>query len=173
MRTAMIISLALGSVAMAQPFSGSVTNSDWCVGNPCGAFTETISGVPTAATSDATFNIQIQGDFSFPSSEFVDIVIEGVTIGQHNPGTGDCGGLGTEDFTIPLSSLSGIVADGQVDIDITPGSGVNDFCNPVEVTLTITYEADAAAAPATSTTGLLILVALVMGSSVVFLGRSA
>ena len=110
--------------------------------NPGGStFVRTITGVPTATASSATFNLGIFGDFDSSSIENVAISIEGYSLGTvldgntGNDGFGFANGdIGDQYFstlsgstTISQAVWANIIADGQIVITYTLSSDVDDL----------------------------------------------
>ena len=130
------------------PFSGEVVQAAWCdvLPTPCcdqcagsPSLVLAITNVDKNSTGDGTLTIEIAGDIDEDSDETLAVSVEGLSLGvlfngdpdddEFNvPGdtTTDCT-LTTAVATIPASSLSGIVADGEVVVTLTPRQSNNDI----------------------------------------------
>jgi hypothetical protein len=151
----------------AEPFSGSTTLAAWCdvANSPCcdecdnaPPLVLSIVDADTNADGDGTLTLSISGDLDDISDEILTVTVEGLSLGtifNGNPNDDDFDFPGDrpDDCTVatlsaplPLSALSGIVADGRIDITLTPGqtgSDINDEgcdgMNDEMVTATVEY----------------------------------
>jgi len=181
------------TATLAQPFTGSVTEDQWCdlAPSPCGAdcansspFTLTISDAPPNATGDATITLEFLGDMDNPTDENLTVSVEGFEMGMITNGVpdddlfghptdyvSDCAPV-TISGTIPLASLDSILVNGNIDVTFTPDQVNNDIeaggCPDPRETMTVTVQYPLQGVPTLPLGALALLVCTLMLIGVYF-----
>jgi outer membrane autotransporter protein len=117
---------ALGSIlsASAQPFTVNYGPLSATVDGGSAAVNLTVA---TSITGDATLNVtDIVGDLSH-STEFLDVLIDGVNVGTVT-GTNDCGASPDVVIVVPNATIAPLIADGAITLTFDASIGVNAFC---------------------------------------------
>ncbi len=102
----------------------------------------TFNNVAANATSDATFTLDLLGDFNSNGAFFTVIGDDGSTIGTTTNGVANCNTPGQQIFIVPAETFNDWAADGTIEITLQPnninvppgvmGDGINP-CNPAIV----------------------------------------
>jgi hypothetical protein len=82
-----LLFLSLFLVSATTDYSQTLSE-DYCAGgrhNPVLEFTQT-----PKPGGDGTLTIKARGDYSYPSLEYIDVVVEGTNLGRWAPNTCDC-----------------------------------------------------------------------------------
>ena len=175
-----LLALGLVSEARAQTFTGSVTEDAFCdlpgtfCCNQCSLADPldlSIAGADPAATGDATITLELRGDVN-DLDEILVVTLEGLSLGTIlNNNTGDdpfdhptdvgtgCGASYLAQATVALSDLAPIIADGQVEMTLTPEQENNDIegCVDPREFVTFTIEYPVGGVPTVPRAGLVIL----------------
>lgn len=180
-----LLTIALTGAAWGQVFTGSVTESSFCdlpgtfCCNQCSLadpLNLSITGADPAASGDATVTLEIRGDVN-DLDEILLVTVEGFSLGtilnnnlgddlfDHPTDVGtDCGASYFAQATIPLSDLTSIVADGQIDTNLRPDQENNDIegCLDPREFVTLTVEYPVGGVPTVPKIGLLVLAAALL-----------
>lgn len=101
----------------------------------------TFNGTPPAGC-DAVLNVYYRGDYSFPSTEYVDVFGDDLSfLGRGTSQfTFDCSlTYDIISFTIPQATVTAWAANGSIDIEVQNGPGVNTFCASGDIFVDILY----------------------------------
>lgn len=163
---ATVLFVGCGGDGSEEPFSASATQPAWCdvADSPCcnncavsPALVVSITNASSSVGGDGTLTLEISGDLDAGDEEALTVSVEGLALGtifNGNPADDqfdhptdsidDCT-LTTIAANLPAASLTGIVADGRIDVTLTPDQGNNDIedegCDGADdETLTVTVE---------------------------------
>jgi len=97
--------------------------------------------VPKRSVGDGTLTVSVLGDYSYPPSEYIDVVVEGTPLGRWAPATCDCcGTVGETTFTVTREQLRDWAKDGKIEVTLVQGGEVNCFCSTNINIVTLEYE---------------------------------
>ena len=180
-----LLTLSLAGEAGAQTFTGSVTEDAFCdlpgtfCCNQCSMADPldlAIPGADPAATGDATITLEIFGDVN-DLDEIVVVTLEGLSLGtvlNNNPNDDEFDHPNDEgsacevpylaQATVALSDLMPIIADGQIEMTLTPDQENNDIegCEVPREFVTFSIEYATGGVPTMPKAGLLILAAVLL-----------
>jgi hypothetical protein len=180
-----VLTLFMADEARAQTFMGTVTEDAFCdlpgtfCCNQCSMADPldlAITGADPAASGDATITLEVYGDVN-DLDEILVVTLEGFSLGtilNNNPGDDDfdhptdqgtaCEGSYLAQATVALSDLMPIIADGQIEMTLTPDQENNDIegCEAPREYVTFTIEYPTGGVPTMPVVGLAILVAVLL-----------
>ena len=83
---------------------------------------------------DGTLTISAKGDYDY-SSEWIEVIVEGTSLGKWFPGE-QCGAnLSTTTYILPRSKISNWMVDGKIEVRLVQGPGVDCFCDNTEINI--------------------------------------
>ena len=94
--------------------------------------------VPKRPVGDGTLTVSVLGDYD-SNLEYIDVIVEGTTIGRWVPGTQCPVSLLTKTFTVTQSQLLQWASDGKVEVTLVQGPDVNCFCSTNTNNVTLEY----------------------------------
>lgn len=145
-----IYGLASALLLCVGAYAQSVTlTSDTLIINTAGG-SGVINMTPAPnAVGAGVLTVYTRGDFSAPTSEYVDVIDEGATIiGQASSGVDCATTFGTDVFNVLQADINVWNANGMITFDIDAATGVN-VCSPIaEIYATLTYDTCAGGTPA-------------------------
>ena len=84
--------------------------------------------VPIRPTGDGTLTVSVIGDYN-SQTEYIDVIVEGTTIGRWIPGEQCSSGLLTKTFTVTRNQLLQWASDGKIEVTLVQGPNVNCICS--------------------------------------------
>ena len=112
--------------------------------NQCSAGSDAIdtffvfTDAPKRPVGDGTLTVSVLGDYN-SQDEYIDVIVEGTTIGSWVPGTQCPASLLTKTFTVTQSQLQKWASDGKVEVTLVQGPDVNCFCTTNTNIVTLEY----------------------------------
>ena len=104
------------------PCGGGTEDSN--ITNPVFIFTQ----APTPA-GDGTLTVSAIGDYDSYTSEWIEVIVEGTSLGQWVPGQQCSCSLLTHTYPVTRNQLLQWASDGKIEVTLVQGSGVDCFCN--------------------------------------------
>jgi hypothetical protein len=134
-----LLMLSLVFMASAGASYSQTLSDDYCQGGITHDSVFQFTQTPKPG-GDGTLTISAMGDYSYPPEEYIEVVVEGTSLGIWAPSTCDCcGTLASTTFAVTRSQLLQWSSDGKIEVTLIHNYEVNCFCSVNRNTATLEY----------------------------------